>query len=54
MHQAATFAIRALAVVFLVGILGSTVVVVITFFEHIAVLFRSDKTETPAPHLHPL
>lgn len=51
MYQALAFAIHALTAVFLVGILGSAVVVLISFFEDITVLFSSDKSEAESPHL---
>jgi hypothetical protein len=43
MYQAALFAMHALVIVFLVGILGSAFVVVISFVEDIGELFSSDK-----------
>ena len=51
MIRAATFAIDALTVIFLVGMVGAAVVVFISFFDDIGVLFSSDKPENDAPHL---
>jgi hypothetical protein len=50
MYHAAAIGIHILSAVFLVGMLGSSVVVAISFFEDIHVLFSSDKEESPAPH----
>ena len=53
MHAVGVFFLHALSALFLIGLAGSAVVVLITFVEDFGELFGREEAHSEAPHVPP-